>query len=283
MLWTFLNDKFIPKEEVRISPFNRGFLFGDGVYEVIPAYNSIPFLLEDHLLRLERSLHETNIKKPLYWDHLRSLILELVEKNHYANQSIYIQITRGEDEFRSHIPSSGLKSTMFISSNELLINPYRLNPSLQGLKVEIAEDPRWNRSDIKATTLLSNVMALDGAKDEGSDEVIFFLEGHVTEAAASNVFAVFGSQVITTPESNKILSGVTRKHILSLLEQKNIDCVQENIAVKDLLRADEIWLTSSTKEIQPVHVIDKSTLKKISPKDAIWNQLLSSYLDKLEA
>ena len=283
MLWTFLNDKFIPKEEVRISPFNRGFLFGDGVYEVIPAYNSIPFLLEDHLLRLERSLHETNIKKPLYWDQLRSLILELVEKNHYANQSIYIQITRGEDEFRSHIPSSGLKSTMFISSNELLINPYRLNPSLQGLKVEIAEDPRWNRSDIKATTLLSNVMALDGAKDAGSDEVIFFSEGQVTEAAASNVFAVFGSQVITTPESNKILSGVTRKHILSLLEQKNIDCVQENIAVKDLLRADEIWLTSSTKEIQPVHVIDKSTLKKISPKDAIWNQLLSSYLDKLEA
>lgn len=283
MLWTFLNDKFIPKEEVRISPFNRGFLFGDGVYEVIPAYNSIPFLLEDHLLRLERSLHETNIKKPLYWDQLRSLILELVEKNQYANQSIYIQITRGEDEFRSHIPSSGLKSTMFISSNELLINPYRLNPSLQGLKVEIAEDPRWNRSDIKATTLLSNVMALDGAKDAGSDEVIFFSEGQVTEAAASNVFAVFGSQVITTPESNKILSGVTRKHILSLLEQKNIDCVQENIAVKDLLRADEIWLTSSTKEIQPVHVIDKSTLKKISPKDAIWNQLLSSYLDKLEA
>ncbi len=283
MLWTFLNDKFIPKEEVRISPFNRGFLFGDGVYEVIPAYNSIPFLLEDHLLRLERSLHETNIKKPLYWDQLRSLILELVEKNQYANQSIYIQITRGEDEFRSHIPSSGLESTMFISSNELLINPYRLNPSLQGLKVEIAEDPRWNRSDIKATTLLSNVMALDGAKDAGSDEVIFFSEGQVTEAAASNVFAVFGSQVITTPESNKILSGVTRKHILSLLEQKNIDCVQENIAVKDLLRADEIWLTSSTKEIQPVHVIDKSTLKKISPKDAIWNQLLSSYLDKLEA
>tara|TARA_B100001750_G_scaffold243760_1_gene259651 strand:- start:113 stop:964 length:852 start_codon:yes stop_codon:yes gene_type:complete len=282
MLWTFLNDKFIPKEEVRISPFNRGFLFGDGVYEVIPAYNSIPFLLEDHLLRLERSLLETNIKKPHYWDQLSSLILELVEKNQFANQSIYIQITRGEDEFRSHIPSSDLKSTMFISSNELLINPYRLNPSLQGLKVEIAEDPRWKRSDIKATTLLSNVMALGGAKDLGSDEVIFFSEGQVTEAAASNVFAVFGSQVITTPESNKILSGITRKHILSLLELKNIDCVKENISIKDLLRADEIWLTSSTKEIQPVHMIDKITLKKIPPKDAIWNQLLSSYLDKLE-
>ena len=282
MLWTFLNDKFIPKEEVRISPFNRGFLFGDGVYEVIPAYNSIPFLLEDHLLRLERSLLETNIKKPHYWDQLSSLILELVEKNQFANQSIYIQITRGEDEFRSHIPSSDLKSTMFISSNELLINPYRLNPSLQGLKVEIAEDPRWKRSDIKATTLLSNVMALGGAKDSGSDEVIFFSEGQVTEAAASNVFAVFGSQVITTPESNKILSGITRKHILSLLELKNIDCVKENISIKDLLRADEIWLTSSTKEIQPVHMIDKITLKKIPPKDAFWNQLLSSYLDKLE-
>ena len=282
MIWTFLNDKFIPKEEVRISPFNRGFLFGDGVYEVIPAYNSIPFLFEDHLLRLERSLLETNIKKPHYWDQLNSLIPELIEKNQFPNQSIYIQITRGEDEFRSHIPSSDLKSTMFISSNELLINPYRLNPNIQGLKVEIAEDPRWKRSDIKATTLLSNVMALDGAKDEGSDEVIFFLEGYVTEAAASNVFAVFDSQVITTPESNKILSGITRKHVLSLLELKNINCVQENISVKDLLRADEIWLTSSTKEIQPVHMIDKSALKKTSPEDAIWNQLLSSYLDKLE-
>ena len=282
MIWTFLNDKFTPKEEVRISPFNRGFLFGDGVYEVIPAYNSIPFLFEDHLLRLERSLLETNIKKPHYWDQLNSLIPELIEKNQFPNQSIYIQITRGEDEFRSHIPSSDLKSTMFISSNELLINPYRLNPNLQGLRVEMAEDPRWKRSDIKATTLLSNVMALDGAKDEGSDEVIFFLEGYVTEAAASNVFAVFDSQVITTPESNKILSGITRKHVLSLLELKNINCVQENISVKDLLRADEIWLTSSTKEIQPVHMIDKSALKKTSPEDAIWNQLLSSYLDKLE-
>ncbi|MBE19932.1 MAG: D-amino acid aminotransferase [Gammaproteobacteria bacterium] len=282
MIWTFLNDKFIPKEEVRISPFNRGFLFGDGVYEVIPAYNSIPFLFEDHLLRLERSLLETNIKKPHYWDQLNSLIPELIEKNQFPNQSIYIQITRGEDEFRSHIPSSDLKSTMFISSNELLINPYRFNPNLQGLRVEMAEDPRWKRSDIKATTLLSNVMALDGAKDEGSDEVIFFLEGYVTEAAASNVFAVFDSQVITTPESNKILSGITRKHVLSLLELKNINCVQENISVKDLLRADEIWLTSSTKEIQPVHMIDKSALKKTSHEDAIWNQLLSSYLDKLE-
>ena len=282
MIWTFLNDKFIPKEEVRISPFNRGFLFGDGVYEVIPAYNSIPFLFEEHLLRLERSLLETNIKKPHYWDQLNSLILELIEKNQFPNQSIYIQITRGEDEFRSHIPSSDLKSTMFISSNELLINPYRLNPNIQGLKVEIAEDLRWKRSDIKATTLLSNVMALNGAKNEGSDEVIFFSEGQVTEAAASNVFAVFDSQVITTPESNKILSGITRKHILSLLELKNIDCVQENISIKDLVRADEIWLTSSTKEIQPVHMIDKSTLRKISSKDAIWNQLLSSYLDKLE-
>jgi len=282
MIWTFLNDKFIPKEEVRISPFNRGFLFGDGVYEVIPAYNSIPFLFEEHLLRLERSLLETNIKKPHYWDQLNSLILELIEKNQFPNQSIYIQITRGEDEFRSHIPSSDLKSTMFISSNELLINPYRLNPNIQGLKVEIAEDLRWKRSDIKATTLLSNVMALNGAKNEGSDEVIFFSEGQVTEAAASNVFAVFDSQVITTPESNKILSGITRKHILSLLELKNINCVQENISIKDLVRADEIWLTSSTKEIQPVHMIDKSTLRKISSKDAIWNQLLSSYLDKLE-
>ena len=169
MIWTFLNDKFIPKEEVRISPFNRGFLFGDGGYEVIPAYNSIPFLFEDHLLRLERSLLETNIKKPHYWDQLNSLIPELIEKNQFPNQSIYIQITRGEDEFRSHIPSSDLKSTMFISSNELLINPYRLNPNLQGLRVELAEDPRLKRSYIKATTLLSNVMALDGAKDEGSD------------------------------------------------------------------------------------------------------------------
>ena len=205
MLWTFLNDKFIPKEEVRISPFNRGFLFGDGVYEVIPAYNSIPFLLEDHLLRLERSLHETNIKKPLYWDQLRSLILELVEKNQYANQSIYIQITRGEDEFRSHIPSSGLKSTMFISSNELLINPYRLNPSLQGLKVEIAEDPRWNRSDIKATTLFKlnrpseeiKEALLESKSYYGDDYVDTLEDGVQVRGVTSSKLHTFGGLLLS--------------------------------------------------------------------------------------
>ena len=277
MSWTYLNKDFITREEVKISPFDRGFLFGDGVYEVIPIYERKAFLLEEHIARLGRSLVLTGIKRPKKWNKIPEIIDNLVERNLFDNQSVYLQITRGEDSVRNHIPDPKVEPTLFITSSDLKVNPYRLNPEKKGLAVKILEDPRWDRCDIKAVTLLSNVIAMREANIEGKDGVIFCNKGKITEGASSNVFAVFDNLVVTSPESNQILSGITRKHVLSLLSVKGIKVLEKDLNVVDLYKAEEVWMTSSTQEIQPVRKIDEKVIKFKSPKDSLWFELLTSY------
>lgn len=277
MSWTYLNKDFITREEVKISPFDRGFLFGDGVYEVIPIYERKAFLLEEHIARLGRSLVQTGIKRPKKWNKIPEIIDNLVERNLFDNQSVYLQITRGEDSVRNHIPDPKVEPTLFITSSDLKVNPYRLNPEKKGLAVKILEDPRWDRCDIKAVTLLSNVIAMREANIEGKDGVIFCNKGKITEGASSNVFAVFDNLVVTSPESNQILSGITRKHVLSLLSAKGIKVLEKDLNLVDLYKAEEVWMTSSTQEIQPVRKIDEKVIKFKSPKDSLWFELLTSY------
>ena len=277
MSWTYLNKDFITREEVKISPFDRGFLFGDGVYEVIPIYERKAFLLEEHIARLGRSLVLTGIKRPKKWNKIPEIIDNLVERNLFDNQSVYLQITRGEDSVRNHIPDPKVEPTLFITSSELKVNPYRLNPEIKGLAVKILEDPRWDRCDIKAVTLLSNVIAMREANIEGKDGVIFCNKGKITEGASSNVFAVFDNLVVTSPESNQILSGITRKHVLSLLSAKGIKALEKDLNLVDLYKAEEVWMTSSTQEIQPVRKKDEIIIKTKSPKDSLWFELLTSY------
>ena len=277
MSWTYLNKDFITREEVKISPFDRGFLFGDGVYEVIPIYERKAFLLEEHIARLGRSLVLTGIKRPKKWNKIPEIIDNLVERNLFDNQSVYLQITRGEDSVRNHIPDPKVEPTLFITSSDLKVNPYRLNPEKKGLAVKILEDPRWDRCDIKAVTLLSNVIAMREANIEGKDGVIFCNKGKITEGASSNVFAVFDNLVVTSPESNQILSGITRKHVLYLLSTKGIKVLEKDLSLVDLYKAEEVWMTSSTQEIQPVRKIDEKVIKFKSPKDSLWFELLTSY------
>ncbi len=277
MSWTYLNKDFIKREEVKISPFDRGFLFGDGVYEVIPIYERKAFLLKEHINRLGRSLVLTGIKRPKKWNKIPEIIDNLVERNLFDNQSVYLQITRGEDSVRNHIPDPKVEPTLFITSSDLKVNPYRLNPKRKGLAVKILEDPRWDRCDIKAVTLLSNIIAMREANSEGKDGVIFCNKGKITEGASSNVFAVFDNLVVTSPESNQILSGITRKHVLSLLSAKGIKVLEKDINLVDLYKAEEVWMTSSTQEIQPVRKIDEKVIKSKSPKDSLWFELLTSY------
>ena len=277
MSWTYLNKDFITREEVKISPFDRGFLFGDGVYEVIPIYERKAFFLEEHIARLGRSLVLTGIKRPKKWNKIPEIIDNLVERNLFENQSVYLQITRGEDAVRNHIPDPKVEPTLFITSSDLKVNPYRLNPEKKGLAVKILEDPRWDRCDIKAVTLLSNIIAMREANSEGKDGVIFCNKGKITEGASSNVFAVFDNLVVTSPESNQILSGITRKPVLSLLSAKGIKVLEKDINLVDLFKAEEVWMTSSTQEIQPVRKIDEKVIKFKSPKDSLWFELLTSY------
>lgn len=279
MVWTYLNNDFIKKDEVRISPFDRGFLFGDGVYEVIPVYDHKSFLLDDHIDRLARSLFLTKINKPKVWKNIPQIIDKLVKKNNFNNQSVYLQITRGVDSTRSHIPENNVEPTLFITSSELKVNPFRINPERNRLEMDLIEDPRWDRCDVKSVILLPNVLAMNEAVKEGKDGVLFYKEGNITEGASFNVFAVFDNLVITTPESKRILSGVTRKHIINILNKKKVKVLEGQLELKKIFEADEVWITSSTQEIQPVGKIEDKELVFKPTHESLWFDILKIYFE----
>ena len=277
MNWVYLNDLFIQKQNAKISPFDRGFLFGDAVYEVIPVYDRKVFLFSEHMSRLESSLLKTGIDKPKVWNQIHNIIDELIDKNSHPNQAVYLQISRGEDVERNHLPRMNIKPTLFINSSELTINPYRLNPNKLGIEVKTSEDQRWDRCDVKAVTLLSNVMALVEANSDKKDEVIFHRNGKVTEGTSSNVFVVSKDKIMTPPVSKHILSGITRKYIIDLLKSKSFSVVEKEINILQLYDADEIWMTSSTKEIYPVRKVDDKEIISSKPNSSIWFKVLSSF------
>ena len=277
MTFAFFNDGFFPIEEIKISPFDRGFLFGDAVYEVIPVYKKKLFLIDEHLSRLVRSLEETKIPKPQKWDQLKEIFTELIYLNQFSNQSIYLQISRGVEIKRSHIPSKKLEPTLFITSSSLPPNPYRKNKDRRGIKASLLEDKRWKRCDIKSVNLLPNVLALTKAHSSGFEDVIFYEGDEVTEGASSNIFLLFGKEVISPPQSNKILSGITRNYIICLLERLGLNFTEKIVKIDDLFEADEVWLTSSTREVQPVSEIDGKELTLSDPINSYWRKILEVF------
>jgi len=283
MIFTYLNDQFIPKEDVKISPFDRGFLFGDAVYEVIPVYKNGPFLLDEHLRRLETSLTKVNIQKPKKWNRLVEILKEMIKRNSFNSQYLYLQISRGQEETRSHTPLTTIEPTLFIFSAEFAVNPFRTDFRKSGLIVITKEDLRWQRCDIKAVTLLANITELFEAKDLGADEVIFHEGKRVTEGASSNVFAVLNKKIVTPPLSNKILPGVTRNYVITLIKDLNLDFEEQDLTIKDLYEAHEIWLTSSTKEIQPISKIDEIELPIKDPKRAYWKVVLDAFDKRIKS
>ena len=277
MTFAFFNDGFFPIEEIKISPFDRGFLFGDAVYEVIPVYKKKLFLIDEHLSRLVRSLEETKIPKPQKWDQLKEIFTELIYLNQFSNQSIYLQISRGVEIKRSHIPSKKLEPTLFITSSSLPPNPYRKNKDRRGIKASLLEDKRWKMCDIKSVNFLPNVLALNKAHSSGFEDVIFYEGDEVTEGASSNIFLLFGKEVISPPQSNKILSGITRNYIISLLERLGLNFTEKIVKIDDLFEADEVWLTSSTREVQPVSEIDGKELTLSDPINSYWRKILEVF------
>ena len=277
MTFAFFNNGFFPIEEIKISPFDRGFLFGDAVYEVIPVYKKKLFLIDEHLSRLVRSLEETKIPKPQTWDQFKEIFTELIYLNQFSNQSIYLQISRGVEIKRSHIPSKKLEPTLFITSSSLPPNPYRKNKDRRGIKASLLEDKRWKRCDIKSVNLLPNVLALNKAHSSGFEDVIFYEGDEVTEGASSNIFLLFEKEVISPPQSNKILSGITRNYIISLLERLGLNFTEKIVKIDDLFEADEVWLTSSTREVQPVSEIDGKELTLSDPINSYWRKILEVF------
>ena len=247
----YLNGNFENLNQAKISPLDRGFLFGDSLYEVMVSTKGNIFKLNLHLERLQRNIEELDYKIPKEID-LEQILQEIVLKNKHINQIVYLQISRGVDKVRNHIPSEDITPTIFIYSHQM---EYKFELS-SGEKAILVEDYRWRKSKIKATSLLANVLCRIQSKQEGVFEAILHENKNVTEGAVSNVFFCKDNLIKTPPTSQNILPGVTRAVILEILNKNNISCMEENFTTSQLKTADEIWVTNTTKGIIPIIELD---------------------------
>lgn len=259
----FLNNRILPLEEAYISPFDRGFLFADGVYESIRTYNGKLFRFKDHLDRLKRSLKEIRIDFKEF-DSLENIIYDLIKKNKIEGEAlVYLQITRGSVIPRTHsFPKEKILPTLFISVKKFNEDN---DEQSRGVKVILQEDIRWLRCDIKSISLLPIVLASQKATEENAVEAILVRDGIITEGTHMNFFAVRDETIFTAPKSRLILEGITRKVILEFCEKFKIDCCEEFINKDDLKSFNEFFITSTTKEITPVTSIDYWTINQGEP------------------
>lgn len=245
----FLNGEYIAAADAKISIFDRGFLFGDGVYEVLPVYKGKPFFVEKHIARLHSNLDKIKITMPdLDWE---DLIHRLIKENGGGDLQIYIQITRGNQGVRKHdIPASITPSVIAFT----LHNPYPSEiEKNQGLTAKLIDDIRWVRCDIKSTSLLANILLNDEALSNGFQTSILVRDGFITEGSTSNIFMVSPDGIIKTPPLNNLcLPGITRDIAIELMHTLNWEFREEALSVHELLNAQEVWISSTTKEIMPV-------------------------------
>jgi D-alanine transaminase len=247
------NGRLVPIDEIHVSPLDRGFIFGDGVYEVIPVYDGVPLHAREHFERLQRSMDEIRLANPHSVDEWVALTRALLA-HHPGDQSVYIQVTRGAPEKRDHAIPSGLRPTVFMMCYPLA------SPSADavqnGVKCVTSRDFRWEKCNIKSTSLLGNVLARQISVDAGATETILLRDGMVTEASASNVFVVKSGVVAAAPRDNLILLGITYELLVKLARDGAFKLEVRPIPEAELRSADEIWLSSSTKEVLAVTTLD---------------------------
>jgi D-alanine transaminase len=249
----FFNGRFIPIEEARVPVLDRGFIFGDGVYELVPVYSRVPFRLEEHLARLERSLSETRIRNPYSREEWRDIIGQLIAKQPYEDQGVYFQVTRGVAK-RDHAFPQDATPTVLIMANPL-VNPPR-EAIERGAEAVSAQDNRWLRCDIKSISLIGNVLLRQLSAEAGAAETILFRDGRLTEASASNVFIVRGGVIQGPPKSNLILPGITYDVVLELAQSAQLPVEIRSLTEAETRAADEIWVTSSSKEVLAIVRLD---------------------------
>jgi len=255
----YLNGKYSQKYQTTLSILDRGFLFGDGVYELVPVYNKHIFYIDNHLNRLKSSLELINIDPSTVDDNMFiKIIKSLIDQNGYINHYIYIHISRGVDKKRNHIYSKECEPTILIMGENY--KPFDKATIELGKKAIIEEDYRWLKSNIKSTSLLANVLIKNKAYTDDAYEALLLRDEHLTEGSASNVFIV-DKGVIKTPKlSNKLLPGITRKFLTDLIIQNNLDFEECDIPRNLLLSADEIFCSSSTNPVVPITQLDNNTI-----------------------
>ena len=249
----FLNGKLLALEDAKVSVLDRGFIFGDGIYELVPVYSRVPFRLDEHLARLERSLGETKIRNPYSRTQWRDHIHGLIDAQAFDDQGVYFQVTRGVAK-RDHAFPKNVEPTVFMMSNPL-VNPPREQVERGGAAVS-APDNRWQRCDIKSISLIGNVLLRQLSAEAEAAETILFRHGILTEASASNVFIVKRGVIQSPPKSNLILPGITYDVIAELASADNLPLEFRSITEDEVRAADEVWVTSSSKEVFPIVSLD---------------------------
>ncbi len=251
----YLNGRFLPLAEAAISPLDRAFLYGDGVYEVIPVYSRKPFRIDEHLKRLQATLDGIQMANPLSAGAWQAVICKLIEAAPWDDQSIYLQVTRGADNKRDHaFPPASVPPTAFAFASPLVTTPADVRA--KGVAAITVPDLRWSRCDLKVVSLLANVLARQHAVEQDCAEALLIRDGFMKEGAASNIFIVKDGVLIAPPKTHLMLPGITYDVILELAEQHQQPLVVREISEAELRAADEVWMTSSTKEILAITTLD---------------------------
>ena len=249
----YLNGKYLPISQAHVSVLDRGFIYGDGVYELVPVYGREPFRLAHHLARLQRSLDGIGLANPHTDAQWEAIIRELVARQPFDDQGVYFQVTRGAAK-RDHSFPKGVAPTVFMMSNPLPL-PTREQID-NGVAVVTADDNRWHRCDLKTISLLGNVLMRQLATDRGAVETVMFRDGFLTEASASNVLVVIDGTIVVPPKDNLILPGITYDATMEFAREAGVPLEVRPVPKAEALAADEMWLSSSTKEVIAITTVD---------------------------
>jgi D-alanine transaminase len=271
---SYLNGAFVPLSEARISPLDRGFLYGDGVYEVMPVYAGRPFRFEAHAARLTRSLAEIRMEDPHTRAEWRDLLSTLITRNGGGDQYVFWQVTRGAEFGRNHAPLPDIPRTVFAFCAPL---PVTAATTLEnGVECITAQDTRWARCDIKSVSLLANVLLRQLSVDAHAGETILLRDGELMEASASGVHVVLGGVIVSPPRSSKILPGTTRSAMEEVAASAGIPYEVASVSEQQLRSADEIWLSAATREVQPVTQLDGKPVGTGKP-GPLWQRIYEQW------
>lgn len=255
MITAYVDGAYLPLAEARVSPMDRGFLFGDGAYEVIPVYSRRAFRLDEHVARLGNTLAAMRLANPHGADEWKAIILEIVARNPWDDQSVYLQVTRGADTKRNHaFPGPEVKPTVFLMS-EPLITP-SAEQLATGIAAVSAADIRWLRCDLKTVSMLANCLLRQHAIDHGCMETVLFRDSFLTEGAASSIFVCKDGVLLVPPKSHLMLPGITYDVVLELARSHGMKHEVREVLEAEVRSADELWMTSSTKEVLPITSLD---------------------------
>ncbi|MCK4706429.1 MAG: D-amino acid aminotransferase [Gammaproteobacteria bacterium] len=276
----FLNGEYLPVEQATVSVLDRGFLFGDGIYEVIPVFGLKPLRADEHLQRLQNSLSRISMDNPFDNDEWKQIFDKLLAQNPGDDRAIYLQITRGVHPVRDLKIQAENCPTIFMMV--LQVGAIDVSELEKGIETVTIDDFRWHACDIKSISLVANVMLREQATQSGVIDAILVREGYVTEGTASNFFMVKDNVLYTPPTSQHLLPGITRDLVLELARENGIKCEVRQIAEAELESADEIWLTSSTREIAPVIRLNGKDVAN-ARAGLVWKKMIHIYQDYKQA